>query len=213
MLFPKPPDYLPDKFLEVRNWIDYANLPKLAAEVKDISIYSMPGLSQALNALEAQRKRDLEDWMDENNIDTVAFPAQGDVGLADIESNLESARHSLQNGVKYSNGNRAIRHLGVPTVSVPMGVLPKKGMPVNLTFCGKAYSDAKLLEYAYAFEQGTKKRTPPPLTPLATDIVTRKAPSPPIGTYRPSTFHPTMTSHIQSDGSYPTHHLWMQSRW
>ncbi|KAH9862964.1 hypothetical protein J1614_010693 [Plenodomus biglobosus] len=172
LLFPKPEGYLPDKFLEVRNWIDYAGLPSLLGKIKEKSIHDVQGMEQALKALEAQRKRDLEDWMDDNKLDVVAFPAQGDVGLADVETNLESTTHSLRNGVKYSNGNRAIRHLGVPTVSVPMGVMSKKGMPVNLTFAGKAYEDDKLLEYAYAYEQATKNRVPPPLTPaLPTDLI------------------------------------------
>lgn len=170
MLFPKPSPYIPDTFLEVRNWIDYAGLPSLLQKVKGESVFDVPGLEQAVRALEAQRKRDLEDWMTDNGLDVIAFPAQGDVGLADLESNLESARHSLQNGVRYSNGNRAIRHLGVPTVSVPMGVLEGKGMPLNITFAGKAYEDPKLLEYAYAFEQATKRRISPPLEALATDI-------------------------------------------
>jgi Asp-tRNA(Asn)/Glu-tRNA(Gln) amidotransferase A subunit family amidase len=169
MLFPKPEGYRPDKFLEVRNWIDYPGLPKM---VQGGSIHDIPGMEQALRALEAQRKRDLEDWMDKHGLDVVAFPAQGDVGLADLEFDTESTTHSLTNGVKYSNGNRAIRHLGVPTVSVPMGVMSEKRMPVNITFAGKAYEDTKLLEYAYAFEQATKRRTPPSLTRLPTDIVT-----------------------------------------
>jgi Asp-tRNA(Asn)/Glu-tRNA(Gln) amidotransferase A subunit family amidase len=169
MLFPKPEGYKPDKFLEVRNWIDYPGLPKM---VQEGSIHDIPGMEQALRALEAQRKRDLEDWMDKLRLDVVAFPAQGDVGLADLEFDIESTTHSLTNGVKYSNGNRAIRHLGVPTVSVPMGVMSEKRMPVNITFAGKAYKDTKLLEYAYAFEQATKRRTPPPLTRLPTDIIT-----------------------------------------
>lgn len=170
MLFPKPTSYIPDTFLEVRNWIDYAGLPSLLQHTAGESVFDVPGLEDAVKALEAQRKRDLEDWMTEQNLDVVAFPAQGDVGLADLETNLESSRHSLRNGVKYSNGNRAIRHLGVPTVSVPMGVLEGKGMPVNITFAGRAYEDSKLLEIAYAFEQATKRRISPPLAPLETDI-------------------------------------------
>ncbi|EUC45084.1 hypothetical protein COCMIDRAFT_5664 [Bipolaris oryzae ATCC 44560] len=168
MLFPKPPNYKPDTFLEVRNWIDYAGLPKL---VQSNSIHEVEGLEQALKALEAQRKRDLEDWMATHNLDVLAFPAQGDVGLADLEFNLESTTHSLRNGVKYSNGNRAIRHLGVPTVSVPMGVMAEKKMPVNITFAGQAYRDEKLLEYAYAFETAARARVAPPLTPgVPTDM-------------------------------------------
>ena len=170
MLFPKPKPYLPDTFLEVRNWIDYAGLPSLLQQVEGESVFDVPGLEDAVKALEAQRKRDLEDWMTEHNLDVIAFPAQGGVGLADLEFNLESTKHSLQNGVKYSNGNRAIRHLGVPTVSVPMGVLEGKGMPVNITFAGRAFEDPRLLEYAYAFEHATKRRISPPLQPLATDV-------------------------------------------
>lgn len=170
MLFPKPQPYVPDTFFETRNWIDYAGLPSLLQQVEGESVFDVPGLEDALKALEAQRKRDLEDWMTENSLDVIAFPAQGDVGLADLEFSLESAKHSLQNGVKYSNGNRAIRHLGVPTVSVPMGVLEGKGMPVNITFADRAYEDVKLLEYAYSFEQATRARISPPLQPLETDI-------------------------------------------
>ncbi|KAL6702389.1 hypothetical protein ACN47E_002340 [Coniothyrium glycines] len=172
MIFPKPEGYLPDEFLEIRNWIDYPGLPALLDKISAKSIHEVQGMEQALKALEAQRRRDLEDWMDTNGLDVIAFPAQGDVGFADLEFNLESTTHSLQNGIKYSNGNRAIRHLGVPTVSVPMGVMREKKMPVNLTFAGKAYEDSALLEYAYAFELATNKRITPPLTPsLPTDIV------------------------------------------
>lgn len=181
LLFPKPPDYIPDTFLEVRNWINYPGLPALAKELQDMSLQDHPGLAQALRSLEAQRKRDLEDWMDQQKLDCIAFPANGDVGYADLEFDLHSANHSLMNGVKYSNGNRAIRHLGVPTVSVPMGIMPTRGMPVNLTFAGKAYEDDKLLSFAYAYEQGSRRRTVPALTPsLESDAV-------------PCTFNPIKT--------------------
>jgi Asp-tRNA(Asn)/Glu-tRNA(Gln) amidotransferase A subunit family amidase len=172
MLFPKPADYVPDTFLEVRNWIDYAGLPNLLPSIQGTTLTDLPGLAQAVCALEAQRERDLEDWMTSLRLDALAFPAQGDVGPADLETNAESTKLALQNGVKYSNGNRALRHLGVPTVSVPMGVLEGKGMPMNLTFAGRAYGDAELLGFAYAFEERTRRRTVPGLTPeSATDAV------------------------------------------
>jgi Asp-tRNA(Asn)/Glu-tRNA(Gln) amidotransferase A subunit family amidase len=174
MLFPKPPNYLPDTFLEVRNWIDYAGLPSLMDSIKDESIHDTEGMAKALQALEAQRKRDLEDWMESNNLDILAFPAQGDVGLADLEFEYESTQHSLRNGVKYSNGNRAIRHLGVPTVSVPMGIMAEKGMPVNVTFAGKGYGDTEILGYAWAFEQVRRGRVRPGLEGLGTDIIAPK---------------------------------------
>jgi Asp-tRNA(Asn)/Glu-tRNA(Gln) amidotransferase A subunit family amidase len=177
MLFPRPEGYLPDKFLEVRNWIDYPGLPALIKQIDYKSIHDQPGMGQALKALEAQRKRDLDDWLTANNLDVVAFPAQGDAGLADLETNYESTTHSLQNGVKYSNGNRALRHLGVPTVSVPMGVMRDKKMPVNITFAGRAYRDTELLSYAYAFEQATHRRVAPPLAPLRYDLILALTPA------------------------------------
>lgn len=171
MLFPKPPSYLPDRFLEVRNWIDYPGLPSLIPSIKDVKIQDIDGMKQALLALEAQRKRDLDDFLTQHRLDVIAFPAQGDVGLADLETDFDSTTHSLQNGVKYSNGNRALRHLGVPTVSVPMGMLEGKGMPCNITFAGRAYEDHELLGYGYAFEHATEKRVKPPLEELDTDRV------------------------------------------
>ena len=171
MLFPKPAAYTPDTFLEVRNWIDYAGLPTLLSSVQHTALTELPGLAQAVTALESQRKRDFEDWMISLGLDAIAFPAQGDVGAADLETNPESTAHALRNGVKYSNGNRAIRHLGVPTVSVPMGVLEGKNMPMNLTFAGRAYEDTALLQFAYAFEEKTRRREMPELKPLVTDIV------------------------------------------
>jgi Asp-tRNA(Asn)/Glu-tRNA(Gln) amidotransferase A subunit family amidase len=185
LVFPKPAGYVPDTFVEVKNLINYGRLADTAQQYQDIHVSELPGMKEALISLEAQRKRDFEDWLDKYGLDCVVFPANGDVGRSDLETNIESARDALQNGVKYSNGNRAIRHLGVPTVSVPMGTMADTNMPVNLTFAGKAYSDSELLQYAYAYEQKSRRRIPPPLTPaLATDCVMKG--SAPIGIQRPN---------------------------
>jgi Asp-tRNA(Asn)/Glu-tRNA(Gln) amidotransferase A subunit family amidase len=165
-IFPKPVGYIPDKFAEQKNFMSYPYLVKFASENGDkASVFDVPGMELAVKALEAQRKRDFEDWMDYHNVNAVVFPANGDVGRADLEENIESAEYALKNGIKYSNGNRAIRHLGIPTISVPMGIMRDKKMPINITFAGKAGQDKDLFALGYAFEQGTKRRTPPPLTP------------------------------------------------
>lgn len=48
---------------------------------------------------------------------------------------------------------------GYPHITVPMG--ETMGLPVGLSFIGTAWSEAKLLALAYAFEQRTKLRKPP----------------------------------------------------
>ena len=50
---------------------------------------------------------------------------------------------------------------GYPNMSVPMGFI--SGLPVGLSLCGPAWSEATLLRLAYAFEQTTNHRRPPTL--------------------------------------------------
>jgi len=66
---------------------------------------------------------------------------------------------------------------GYPTVIVPFALVPNaptpafpsgfdaKSGPFGVSFTGMACSEPKLLELAYAFEQATKKRVPPPAVP------------------------------------------------
>ncbi|TKK05430.1 amidase [Pseudomonas fluorescens] len=118
-----------------------------------------------LRGLEQTRRLDLEDWMDTLGLDAVLFPTVADVGPADADVNEASADIAWSNGVWVANGNLAIRHLGVPTVTVPMGVMADIGMPVGLTFAGRAYDDSALLRFASAFEATGSKRMIPPRTP------------------------------------------------
>lgn len=164
-MFPRPQGYIPDKYMEHKNFMDYPGLVETARNRNGKTVWQVDGIKEALPALEAQRKRDFEDWMAERGVDFVVFPANGDVGKADLDTNDESAKHALQNSVKYSNGNRAIRHMGVPTVSVTMGMQARSEMPVNLTFAAGHGADWDLLRYAYAFEQKTQRRFQPPVTP------------------------------------------------
>ena len=48
---------------------------------------------------------------------------------------------------------------GYPHITVPMGQV--SGLPVGLSFIGPAWSDARLLNYAFAYEQATHHRKPP----------------------------------------------------
>jgi amidase len=64
-----------------------------------------------------------------------------------------------------ANGNLVPRHLGIPTVTVPMGTMADTGMPVGLTIAGRAYDDSALLHLASAAEATGNRRTTPPRTP------------------------------------------------
>jgi amidase len=50
---------------------------------------------------------------------------------------------------------------GYPHITVPMGFV--QGLPVGLSFFGRAWSEPTLLKLAYAFEQATKHRRAPSL--------------------------------------------------
>ncbi len=52
---------------------------------------------------------------------------------------------------------------GYPHLTVPMGYV--MGLPVGLSFFGRAWSEAVLIKAAYGYEQATKLRRPPRFTP------------------------------------------------
>lgn len=64
------------------------------------------------------------------------------------------------NGDSPSGGSSGMAAVaGYPSITVPMGQV--HGLPVGLTLFGARFSEAKLIGYAYAFEQATQWRRPP----------------------------------------------------
>ena len=103
---------------------------------KDIRLGGTHGIDEAMKA---------------NRLDALLFPAQTGAALA--------ARP------------------GYPSVTVPFGMVPNapdppfpegfdaKLAPFGVTFTGMACSEPKLIGLAYAFEQATRRRVPPPAVP------------------------------------------------
>jgi len=54
--------------------------------------------------------------------------------------------------------------LGFPALTVPAG-FTADALPVGLELLGRPFTEAQLLSYGFAYEQATKHRRPPPLTP------------------------------------------------
>ena len=165
LIFPHDPGTLPNREDDLAAGMDeYVNMAKRGITPWD-HIASLP---DGLRGLEKTRRIDLEEWMDTLGLDAVIFPTVADVGPANADVDPASADIAWSNGVWVANGNLAIRHLGVPTVTVPMGVMHDIGMPVGLTFAGRAYDDSRLLSLACAFEATGSRRVPPPRTPPLT---------------------------------------------
>ena len=162
-IFPQPAGALPDRYGDFD--FDVADYVTRARSEGITPLADIPLIREGLQGLEQTRKVDFEAWLTELSLDAIVFPAVADVGPADSDVNPASADLAWRNGTWVANGNLVPRHLGIPTVTVPMGLMADIRMPVGLTFAGPAYDDNELLRMAYAFEHATKLRTAPPRTP------------------------------------------------
>lgn len=91
----------------------------------------------------------LEATLTANNLDAVVAPATAPAWLIDPVN----GDHFLGEGY----GAAAVA--GTPSITVPMG--DSFGLPLGIIFMGPAWSEPRLIELAYAFEQKTKARKAP----------------------------------------------------
>jgi len=109
------------------------------------------------DALEANhrlsRPEGIDAVMDKNQLDAIMAPTAGPAWLSD-----------LVNGDHAGGGSsNAAAVAGYPDITVPAGSV--FGLPVGVSFFGRAWSEPALLKIAYAFEQLTKARTKPQFLP------------------------------------------------
>lgn len=106
-----------------------------------------------VEALAKSRKAAREDGIDavvaKHRLDAIIAPTAGPAWLIDwINGDHDTGSCSTPAAVA-----------GYPHITVPGGFI--HGLPVGLSFFGPAWSEAKLLKVAYAFEQSSKARRPP----------------------------------------------------
>ena len=163
LIFPHPPGALPDRYVGFDD--DIATYPEQVRTNRYVSVTEVPELESGVRGLEETRRVDLEQWMDEHGLDAVIFPAMADVGPADMDVDEASADLGWRNGTWVANGNLVLRHLGIPSVTVPMGTMSDTGIPVGLTIAGRGWDNSALIEIAAAFEATGDRREAPPRTP------------------------------------------------
>jgi amidase len=106
-----------------------------------------------LEALEKDQKlartEGIDALMDKHKLDAIIAPTAGPACLSD-----------LLNGDHFTGGSsNAAAVAGYPNINVPAGFV--HGMPVGISFFGRAWSEPTLIKLAYAFEQATRLRKPP----------------------------------------------------
>ncbi|HLX68155.1 MAG TPA: amidase [Verrucomicrobiae bacterium] len=106
-----------------------------------------------LDALERCRRRSraegIDAVMDKYHLDAILGPSGGPAGTTDAVYG--------DRDVGGSSSPAAVA--GYPNITVPAGHV--MGLPVGISFFGRAYSEALLLRIAFAYEQGTTHRMAP----------------------------------------------------
>jgi amidase len=99
------------------------------------------------------RQEGLDKVMDDHRLDAIMAPTGGPAWPTD-----------LINGDHFVGGSSSPAAIsGYPNITVPAGQV--FGLPVGISFFGRAWSEPRLLTLAYAFEQATRHRQEPRLLP------------------------------------------------
>ena len=110
-------------------------------------------LTALATARRLSRAEGIDRTMDEHRLDAIAAPTGGPAWVTD-----------LVNGDHFGGGSSGYpAAAGYPNVTVPAGAV--HGLPVGLSFFGRAWSEPILVRIAYAFEQTVQARRPPRFRP------------------------------------------------
>jgi len=103
---------------------------------------------------ELTRKQGIDAVMSRYRLDALVAPTAGPAWPIDLPNGDHSGGGDF-------TGPAAVA--GYPHITVPAGFV--YGLPVGLSFVGKAYSEPVLIRFAFAFEQATQSRKPPKFLP------------------------------------------------
>jgi len=110
-------------------------------------------LDALMTARRLSRDYGIDRVMQEHRLDAIVAPTGGPAWVTD-----------LVNGDHFSiSSSRYAAVAGYPNITVPAGFI--FGLPVGLSFFGRAWSEPILIPIAYGFEQMTKHRRPPRFLP------------------------------------------------
>jgi amidase len=99
--------------------------------------------------LRGSREEGIDKVMDEHQLDAIVAPTGSPAWKTD-----------WVNGDSFHLGSSSpSAHAGYPIISLPMGFID--GLPVGISFFGRAWSEPVLIQVAYAYEQGTRHRKAP----------------------------------------------------
>ncbi len=101
------------------------------------------------------RQEGIDAVMDKHHLDAIVAPTGGPAWVTD-----------LVNGDHFGGGASTLAAVaGYPHITVPCGYV--FGLPVGISFFGRAWSEPTLIKVAFGFEQATKHRQAPKFLPTA----------------------------------------------
>jgi amidase len=114
-----------------------------------------PYLDARAKCVELTRAKGIDATMDKHRLDAMMGPSGGPAGLVDLAT--------LSGGGGGGGSSQFPAVSGYPHITVPAGF--HLGLPMGISFYGRAWSEPVLIKIAYAFEQATKVRKAPTFLP------------------------------------------------